>query len=132
MIAMTPENSLAGTVLVERLELKWLILVLSSIIVVLVIRDGSVEGILLCQMALFYVKCVLRNTLTVVISQASSVFATAMDFTFINCHLPFGIITIIIIIIIMIIFIIIIIVMNVRSATAQAMGLNRKQLRLQV
>ena len=132
MIAMTPENSLAGTVLVERLELKWLILVLSSIIVVLVIRDGSVEGILLCQMALFYVKCVLRNTLTVVISQASSVFATAVDFTFINCHLPFGIITIIIIIIIMIIFIIIIIVMNVRSATAQAMGLNCKQLRLQV
>ena len=129
---MTLPNWLAGTVLVERLELKWLILVLSSIIVVLVIRDGSVEGILLCQMALFYVKCVLRNTLTVVISQASSVFATAVDFTFINCHLPFGIITIIIIIIIMIIFIIIIIVMNVRSATAQAMGLNCKQLRLQV
>jgi len=128
MIAMTPEKSLAGTVLVERLELKWLILVLSSIIVVLVIRDGSVEGILLCQMALFYVKCVLRNTLTVAISQPSSVFATAMDFTFISCHLPFGrIITIIIIIII-----IIIIVMNVRSATAQAMGLNCKQLRLQV
>ena len=134
MIAMTPENSLAGTVLVERLELKWLILVLSSIIVVLVIRDGSVEGILLCQMALFYVKCVLQNTLTVVISQASSVFATAVDFMFINCHLPFGIITIIIfiIMIIFIIIIIIIIVMNVRSATAQAMGLNCKQLRLQV
>ena len=128
MIAMTPQSSLAGTVLVERLELKWLILVLSSITVVLVIQDGSVEGILLCQMALFCVKCVLQNTLTVVLSQPSSVFACAMDFTFISCHLPFRIITIVITIIIIIIIIIII----VRSATAQAMGLNCKQLRLQV
>ena len=117
MIAMTPQNNLAGTVLVERLELKWLILVLSSITVVLGIRDGSVEGILLCQMALFCVKCVLRNTLTVVISQPSSVCATAMDFTFTSCHLPFGIIIIIIV---------------VGYATAQAMGLNCKQLRVQV
>ena len=131
MIVMTLPNSLAGTVLVERLELKWLILVLSSITVVRGIRDGSVEDILPCQMALFCVKCVLQLTRTAVITQSSSVFATAMDFTFISCHLPFRIIIIIIIFIIITIIIITIMII-VCSATAQAMGLNYKQLRLQV
>ena len=135
MIAMMLTSCLVGTVLVERLELKWLILVLRCVTVVRGIRDGSVEDILPCQMALFCVKCALRNTLTAVISQPSSVFVTAMDFTFIIYPLPFRIIMIIIMIIIIFIIITIIIltiIIIVCSATAQAMGLNHKQLRLQV
>ena len=66
---MTLPNCLAGTALVKRLGLKWLIIVLSSITVVLGIRDGSVEDILQCQMALFCVKCVLQDTGAAVITQ---------------------------------------------------------------
>ena len=95
---------------------------------VLGIRDGSVEDIPLCQMALFCVKCVLQETRTAVITQPSSVFETVMDFTFISCHLS----SVIIIIIIIIIITIIIIIMNVTYATVLAMGLNCQQLRLQV
>ena len=114
LIAMvTLPNCLAGTVLVGRLELKWLILVLSSITVVLGIRDGSVEDILPCQMALLCVKCVLQDTGAAVITQPSSAFVTAVDFMFINCHLS-TLITL------------------VTSATALAMGLNCQQLQLQV
>ena len=110
---MTLTICLAGTALEERLELKWRILVLSSVTVVRCIRDGSVEDILRCQMALFCVKCVLQETGGVVITQPLSVFATAMDFMFINCHLSTQIIL-------------------VTSATALAMGLNSQQLQLQV
>ena len=85
---MTLPSCLAGTVLVGRLELKWLTHVLSSITVVRGIPDGSVEDILQCQMALFCVKCVLQDTRGAVVAQPSSVFATAMDFTFISCNLP--------------------------------------------
>ena len=105
---------MAGTALVERLGLKWLTHVLSSITVVRGILDGSVEGILRCQMALFCVKCVLQDTGAAVISQPLSAFATAVDFMFINCHLSTSI-TIV-----------------VTSATAPAMGLNCQQLQLQV
>ena len=76
--------------------------------------DGSVEDILQCQMALFCVKCVLQETGGVVITQPSSVFATAMDFTFINCHLPSSI------------------TIDVTTATALAMGLDNQQIQLQV
>ena len=86
---------------------------LSSVTVVLGIRDGSVEDILQCQMALFCVKCVLQDTGGAVNTQPSSVFATAMDFMFINCHLSTRIIL-------------------VSSAIALAMGLNSQQLQLQV
>ena len=107
---------MAGTVLVERLELEWLILVSNGVTVVRCIRDGSVEDIPPCQMALFYVKCVLQNTgAAAVILQPSSVFATAMNFTFINCHLSIGRILII-----------------VHSAIALTVGLSCQQLRLQV
>ena len=125
MIAMKLPSCLAGTVLVERLELKWLILVLRCVTVVRGTRDGSVEDILLCQKALFCVKCVLQDTVAVVNSQPSSVFETAMDFTFISCHLYSSMIIIIIIIII-------IITIDVTYATALAMGLNFQQVRLQV
>ena len=80
---------------------------------VLRIRDGSVEDILQCQMVLFCVKCVLQDTGGAVNTQPSSAFATAVDFTFINCRQSTRI-TIVI------------------SATAQAMGLNCQQLQLQV
>ena len=60
---------------------------LSSVNVVLAIPDGSVEDIPPCQMVLFCVKCVLQDTGGAVITQPSSVFATAVDFLFINCHL---------------------------------------------
>ena len=113
MIAMTPENCLAGTVLVERLELKWLIHALRGVTVVHGIRDGSVEDILQCQMVLLYVKCVLLDTGGAVITQPSSVFATAVDFMFINCYLSTRITT-------------------ATSATALAKGLNCQQLQLQV
>ena len=119
MIVVNP-NCLAGTVLAERLELKWLILVLSSITVVLAIPDGSVEDILPCQMVLFCVKCVLQDTVAAVNTQPSSMFATAVDFTFISCHLSS--ITIIIIIHIIIV---------VAPATALAMGLNCQQLEVE-
>ena len=112
MIVVNP-NCLAGTVLAERPELKWRILVLSSVTVVRGIRDGSVEDILQCQMALFCVECVLQDTGGAAITQPSSAFATAVDFMFINCHLSTRI-TI------------------VTSATAPAMGLNCQQLQLQV
>ena len=84
---MTLPNCLAGTALEERLELGWLILVSSSVTVVLGIRDGSVEDIPPCQMVLFCVKCVLQDTGGAVNTQPSLVFATAVDFMFINCHL---------------------------------------------
>ena len=82
--------------------------------VVLGIPDGSVEDILQCQMALFCVKCVLQETGGVVITQPLSVFATAMDFMFINCQLSSSI------------------TINVNTATALAMGLDCQQLQLQV
>ena len=113
-IAITLENCLAGTVLAERLELKWRTPVFWCATVVLGIPDGSVEDILQCQMALFCVKCVLQENRGVVITQPSSVFATAMDFTFINCHLSSSI------------------TINVTTATALAMGLDCQQLQLQV
>ena len=110
---MTLPNCLAGTALAERLELKWLILVLTGVTVVRGIRDGSVEDIPPCQMALFCVKCVSQDTGGVVGTQPSSVFATAVDFTFINCRLSP--------------------LLNfVTFATALAMGLNCQQLQLQV
>ena len=117
---MTLLDCLAGTVLVERLELKWLIHVLRFVTVVYGIRDGSVEDIPQCQMALFCVLCVLHDTAGAVITQPSSVFETVMDFTFISCHLSSSIIFIIIVII------------DVTYATVLAMGLNCQQLRLQV
>jgi len=111
---MTLPNCLAGTVLVERLELKWLILVFRCVTVVLGIPDGSVEDILPCQMALFCVKCVLQDTgVAAVVTQPSSAFAIAMDFTFINCHLSSRI------------------TIDVPSATALALGLDCQQLQLQ-
>ena len=110
---MTQLNCLAGIVLVEWLVLKCLILVLSGVTVVHGIRDGSVEDIPPCQMALLCVKCVLQDTGSVAITQPSSVFATAMDFTFINCHLSTHITL-------------------VTSATALPIGLNCQQLQLQV
>ena len=113
-IAITLKNYLAGTVLAERLELKWRTLVFRCVTVVRCIRDGSVEDILQCQMALFCVKCVLQETGGVVITQPSSVFATAMDFTFINCHLSSSI------------------TIDVTTATALAMGLDNQQLQVQV
>ena len=111
---MTLPSCLVGTVLVERLELKWLTHVLSSITVVRGIQDGSVEDILRCQMALFCVKCVLQDTGAAVITQPLSAFATAMDFMFINCLLSTPI------------------PVNVNTATALAMGLDCQQLQLQV
>ena len=104
---------------------------------VLRIRVGSVEDIPPCQMVLFCVKCVLQDTGGAVNTQPSSTFATAMDFTYISCHLPFRIIIIIIIIIIVIvivfvIIIVIIIIIIVTFATALAMGLNCQQPPLQV
>ena len=98
------------------------------------IRDGSVEDILQCQMALFCVKCVLEDTVAAVNTQPSSVFETAVNFTFISCHLTSCIIIIIIIIIsiTIIITITITIIINVLSATALAMALNCQQVRLQV
>ena len=110
---MTLPICLAGTALEERLELGWLILVSSSVTVVRGIRDGSVENIPPCQMALLCVKCVLQDTGGAAITQPLSVFATAIDFTFINCHLSTRI-------------------THVISATALAMGLNCQQLQLQV
>ena len=77
------------------------------------IRDGSVEDIPPFQMGLLHVKCVLQDTSGAVNTQPSSVFATAMDFTFINCHLSTRITLVI-------------------SATALAMCLKCQQLRLQV
>ena len=74
------------------------------------------EDILPCQMALFCVKCVLQDTGAAVITQPLSVFETAMDFTFISCHLSS--------VIIITIITIIIIIMDVTSATVLAMGLN--------
>ena len=65
------------------------------------------------QMGLLHVKCVLQDTVTAVNPQPSSVFATAMDFTFINCHLSTRITLVI-------------------SATALPIGLNCQQLQLQV
>ena len=113
---MTLPNCLAGTVLVGRQELKWLILVLISVTVVRRVRVGSVEDIPPCQMALFCVKCVLQDTgVAAVVTQPSSAFAIAMDFTFINCHLSSRRITI-----------------DVPSATALALGLDCQQLQLQV
>ena len=111
---MTLLNWLAGTVLVGRLELKWLILVLRGVTVVRGIRDGSVEDILRCQMALLCVKCVLQDTGGAVITQPSSAFVTALDFMFINCHLSSRI------------------TINVTTVTALAMGLNCQQLQPQV
>ena len=90
------------------------------------------EDILPCQMALFCVKCVLQDTVAAVITQPSSVFETAMDFTFIGCHLSSIIIIIVIIIIIIIVIIVVIIFIRVTYATALATGLNCQQLRLQV
>ena len=116
-------NCLAGTVLVETLELKWLILVLRCVTVVLGIRDGSVEDILQCQMALFFVKCVLQDTRIAVITQPSSMFEIAAGFTFISCHLPFRLIPPIPLLLIIIV---------ATFATALAMGLNCQQPRLQV
>ena len=98
----------------ERLELKWQILVLSGVTVVRGIPDGSVEDIPPCQMALLRVKCVLQETRGAVNTQPSSAFATAVDFTFINCHLSSRI------------------PVNVTTATALAMGLDCQQLQLQV
>ena len=106
---MTLPNFLAGTVLVGRLELKWPILVFRCVTVVLGIRDGSVENILPCQMVLFCVKCVSQDTSGAVNTQPSSAFATAVDFTFINCHLSSRI------------------TINVTTATALAMGLDCQQ-----
>ena len=65
-------------------------------------------------MALFCVKCVLEDTVAAVKTQPSSVFATAVDFTFINCHLSSRI------------------TIGVTTATALAMGLDYQQLQLQV
>ena len=110
---MTLPNCLAGTVLAERLELKWRIVVFRCVTVVLGILDGSVEDIHPCQMALFCVKCVLQDTGGAAITQPSSVFATAVDFMFINCHLSTRITL-------------------VTSATAPAMGLKSHRLQLQV
>ena len=109
---MTLPNWLAGTVLVEQLELKWLRHVLRYVTVGRGYRDGSVEDIPPWLMALFCVMCVLRDTSGAVNTQPSSVFATAMDFTFINCHLSTHITL-------------------VTSATALPMGLNQ-QFQLQV
>ena len=106
---MTLPNCLAGTVLKEWLEFKWQILVLSSVTVVLGIPDGSVEDIPPCQMVLFCVKCVLQDTSGAVNTQPSSAFATAVDFTFINCHLSSRM------------------TVNVTTATALAMGLDCQQ-----
>ena len=78
------------------------------------VRVGSVEDIPPCQMALFCVKCVLQDTGAAAITQPSSAFAIAMDFTFINCHLSSRI------------------PLNVATATALAMGLDCQQLQLQV
>ena len=111
---MTLPNYLAGTALVERLELKWRILVYSGVTVVLIIPDGSVEDILPCQMVLFCVKCVLQDTEGAVNTQPSSAFAIAMDFSFINCHLSSRI------------------TIDVPSATALALGFDYQQLQLQV
>ena len=86
---------------------------LRCVTVVLRIRDGSVEDIPPCQMALLCVKCVLQETRAAVITQPSSAFATAMDFTFISCRLSTHITL-------------------VTSATALAMGLDYQQLQLQV
>ena len=111
---MTLPNYLAGTVLVERLELKWPILVFRCVTVVLGIRDGSVEDIPPCQMVLFCVKCVLQDTEGAAITQPSSAFAIAMDFTLINCHLSSRI------------------TIDVPSATALVLGFDYQQLQLQV
>ena len=85
----------------------------SGVTVVLGIRDGSVENIPPCQMALFCVKFVLQDTVAAVVTQPSSVFATAVDFTFINCRLSP-------------------LINLVSFATALAMGLNCQQLQQQV
>ena len=132
LIAMTLTICLAGTALEERLELKWRILVLSSVTVVRCIRDGSVEDILRCQMALFCVKCVLQDTRGAVNTQPSSVFATAMDFIFINCHLPFCILMVGLMVLFFFLLIILTMVLIATFATALAMGVSCQQLRLKV
>ena len=73
---------LAGTGLAERLETKWLTLALKCVIVVLFIQAGLVEVTPPWRMALSYVGCVLAADAPVILL-FTSVFATAVDFTFI-------------------------------------------------